>query len=83
MGRASPRANAPAGGGRTGAGRARIGHEQARGQAAGGGEGQASRRRELGLLHHADDEREARRLQAFLHGPQRFRRALCFHEQEG
>ena len=47
----------------------------------GGGEAQAARGRQRHLGHHADDERQACRLQALLHGPKRFACALRLDEE--
>ena len=59
---------------RCGGGGARIGDEKA-GRPLRGSKAQAARRRQLNFAQSPDDESQARRLQALLHGPQRLRGA--------
>ncbi len=78
-----PRAHTPAGRGRPSSRGARIGDEQARRRMAGSREAQAARGRQRHLGQDADDERQARRFQTFLHGPKRVCRARRLDEEAG
>jgi len=80
---ACARADAPPGGGGCCGSLERIGNEEAGSRGAGSGKAQAARRRQCHLGHDADDERQALRSQAFLHGPKCIARALRLDEKAG